>query len=111
MLLMTQRVYWKPDVIPISGPSHLFSEPRALEHLHTLAVEIGNRQVCVEPILMRRTINQKLPTCFIDSEHESSNLMKHSEMFEDCQQWQRAVALIVTFFSFPKVVTLFNSFN
>lgn len=45
MILMLQRVYWKPDVVPSTGPDHLFSEARALKHLHVLAEEIGNRQV------------------------------------------------------------------
>lgn len=38
-------MFWTPPVISSSGPAHLFSEARALNHVEAMSVKIGDRQV------------------------------------------------------------------
>lgn len=43
--LILWRIYWTPTPLPVTCAPSLFSEARALQHVHTLAGEIGERQV------------------------------------------------------------------
>ncbi len=43
--LILWRIYWTPTPLPASSAPFLFSEDRALRHVHKLAGEIGERQV------------------------------------------------------------------
>ena len=43
--LILWRIYWTPTPLPVSSAPSLFSEDRALRHVHKLAGEIGERQV------------------------------------------------------------------